>query len=88
MQTRSMVTAQVGSTAPESEIAYPITIGRFAMKSGKYYVGDLTYVLYTAAWTELHTQLNNSEQKYGKCEMGQGKFTLSNGRIVVIYDLP
>ncbi|KAJ1486808.1 hypothetical protein T484DRAFT_2296051 [Baffinella frigidus] len=80
--------APLGSPAPGSGIAYPITIGPFAMKAGKYYVGDLTYVLDTAAWTELHILLDNKEHKYGTCEMGQGRFTLSNGRIVVIYDLP
>jgi hypothetical protein len=65
--------APLESPAPGSGIAYPITIGPFAMKVGEYYVGDLTYVLDTAVWTELDIQLNKKEHKYGKCEMGQGR---------------
>jgi hypothetical protein len=74
--------------APGSKITHPITIGPFAMKAGKYYVGDLTYVLDTAVWTELLLLIDNPEHKYGDSTIGQGQFTLSNGRIVVIYDLP
>jgi hypothetical protein len=74
--------------APGSKITHPITIGPFAMKAGKYYVGDLTYVLDTAVWTELLLLIDNPEHKYGDSTIGQGQFTLSNGRVVVIYDLP
>ncbi|KAJ1493173.1 hypothetical protein T484DRAFT_3638267, partial [Baffinella frigidus] len=56
--------------APGSGIAYPITIGPFAMKA------------------ELLLLIDNQEHKYGDSKTGQGQFTLSNGRIVVIYDLP
>jgi hypothetical protein len=62
----------------------PIEVGPIAMKAGEYYVGDLTHVLDTAAWGELHVLCDAKESKYGK----RGRFTLSNGRIVVIYDLP
>jgi hypothetical protein len=58
------------------------------MQAGEYYVGDLTYVLDTAVWTELHTLIDATEYKYGTCTMGQGKFTLNSGRVVVIYNLP
>jgi hypothetical protein len=62
----------------------PIEVGPIVMKAGEYYVGDLTHVLDTAAWQELHVLCDTEESKYGK----YGRFTLSNGRIVVIYNLP
>jgi len=55
-----------------------VEIGPCRMDRGKYYVGDLMHVLDTAAWDELMLLRNGT----------WGKFTLKNGRIVVIYDCP
>ena len=55
-----------------------VTIGPCEMPPGIYYVGDLTHVLDTKSWEELHRVRNG----------GWGKFSLDNGRVVVVYNLP
>ena len=55
-----------------------VEIGPCRMDRGTYYVGDLMHVLDTAAWDELMLLRNGT----------WGKFTLKNGRIVVIYNCP
>jgi hypothetical protein len=59
----------------------PFVVGPFTMDAGKYYVGDLQHVFDCATWGEV----------VGCFESGgdmQGKFTLPNGRVCVMFDLP
>jgi hypothetical protein len=54
------------------------------MVRGEYFVGDLCFVLSKNAWKELEVLSHAKENKYGT----EGKFTLSNGRVLVIFHLP
>ena len=55
-----------------------VTIGSCEMPPGIYYVGDLTHVLDTENCEALDRVRNG----------GCGKFSLDNGRVVVVYNLP
>jgi hypothetical protein len=61
-----------------------IEIGPLPMILGEYFVGDLASVLSRKAWKELAVLLRAKGNQFGT----EGYFTLSNGRVLVIFVLP
>jgi hypothetical protein len=77
------------------EAKYAIEMGPHMMKAGKYYVGDLMHVLNDKAWEELGETGKVQVQELaalGKIEESEygseGKFTLRDGREVVVFHIP
>jgi hypothetical protein len=54
------------------------------MVRGEYFIGDLYSVLSENAWKELCVLSHAKDNRYG----AEGHFTLSNGRVLVIFHLP
>ena len=59
------------------------TSGPYGMHGGPHYVGDLCYVLNDDVWKELCAMIHTGD-KTGTF----GKFILSNGRELVLFDMP
>lgn len=55
------------------------------MKAGKYYVGDLCYVLGDSAWQELVSLMFPEDREKYDYSQSEGVFKLSDGRIVAVY---
>ena len=81
MQSQSLPTGY-----PWEHIALPVVveIGPFSMKAGKYYVGDLCYVLGNKA----HGELCKKCFPEGNSTGIEGKSVLSDGRIVISFICP
>jgi hypothetical protein len=61
-------------------------VGPYAMESGRYYVGDLSHVFDVTTWDDIIKHL--TVFKDGQWAGMQGKYTLPNGRVVVMFYLP
>jgi hypothetical protein len=59
-------------------------LGPFGMQAGTHFVGDLCYVLNDHVWKELCAMMFAIDKINGT----YGKFTLSNGREVVLFNMP
>ena len=59
-------------------------LGPFGMQAGTHFVGDLCYVLNEDVWKELCAMMFARDKTTGT----SGKFTLSNGREVVLFSTP